>query len=105
MFQWAHVGTAVCFVFEILLRVFNCGERLVHLTGVEDLVQAVSAWMYLKRVRNQDEDHDGKLANGDEQGGGWIHRDDVGADLYNRSITEKANTLRAGIRTFEPKVR
>jgi len=94
MFQWAHVGTAVCFVFDVLLGLFNRGERFMHLAGVEDLVQAISAWMYLKRVRYQNENHDSKLANGDEQGRRRIHCDDVGADLLNEFIVEnEANTL------------
>jgi len=48
---------------------------------MEDLVEAVSAWLNLQRVREDDEDRDGKLSDGDEERGRGVHRDDVRAHL------------------------
>ena len=46
---------------------------------MEDLVEAVSAWLNLQRVREHDEDRDGQLSNGDEERGRRVHCDDVRA--------------------------
>jgi hypothetical protein len=48
---------------------------------VEDLVEAVSAWLNLQRIRENDEDRDGKLSDGDEERGRRVHCDDVRAHL------------------------
>ena len=52
---------------------------------MEDLVEAVSAWLYLQRVREYDEDRDGKLSDGDEERGRRVHCDDVRAHLDEHS--------------------
>jgi hypothetical protein len=48
---------------------------------MEDFVEAVSAWLNLQRVRQNDEDRDGKLSDGDEERGRRVHCDDVRAHL------------------------
>jgi hypothetical protein len=40
-----------------------------HRIEMEDLVEAVSTWLNLQRVREKDEDRDGKLSDGDEERG------------------------------------
>ena len=68
---------------SFILKLF--GRRI----EMEDLVEAVSAWLNLQRVRENDEDRDGKLSHGDEERGRRIHCDDVRAhldDLLNRKV-------------------
>ena len=57
---------------------------------IEDLVEAVSAWLNLQRVRQNDEDRDGKLSDGDEERGRRVHRNDVRAYL-DVILNEKVN--------------
>jgi len=56
-------------------------QLVVRRTKVENLVEAVPAWVDLQRVRKKDEDRDGELSNGNEERGRWVHGDDVRADL------------------------
>jgi hypothetical protein len=60
-----------CFI----LKLFSHGIEM------EDIVEAVSARLNLQRVRENDEDGDGKLSDGDKKGGRGVHCDDVRAHL------------------------
>jgi len=56
---------------------------------MEDLVEAVSAWLNLQRVREKDEYRDGKLSYGYEKRGRGVHCDDVRAhldDISNKNV-------------------
>jgi len=74
MLQWRHLARFVLILVDITLE-------FVRRLEVENLVEAVPAWMDLQRVRQEDEDRDGKLPDGDEERRRWVHRDDVRADL------------------------
>jgi hypothetical protein len=58
--------------------ILNLFSRRIEM---EDLVEAVSAGLNLQWVRENDEDRDGKLSDGDEERGRRVHRDDVRAHL------------------------
>jgi hypothetical protein len=70
--------------FGFILKLFS---RRIEM---EDLVEAVSAWLDLQWVREKDEDCDGKLSHGDEERGRRVHCDNVRAHLDDILI-EKAN--------------
>jgi hypothetical protein len=55
---------------------------------MENLVEAVPAWVDLQRVREHDEDCDGKLPDGDEERGRGVHCDDIRAHLEDISEWE-----------------
>jgi hypothetical protein len=79
-----HLACPVLIRNSFILKLFS---RRIEM---EDLVEAVSAWLDLQRVREKDEDRDGKLSDGDEDRGRRVHCDDVRAHLDD-ILNEKVN--------------
>lgn len=83
MFERTHVRRVV-FILDL---VFPVDALFVHdVPSMKYLVEAIPAGVDLQRIREHDKDGYGELAYGDEQRGGRIHGNDVGADLnWNQS--------------------
>ena len=75
MLKLRHLPCPVLIRNGFILKLFSCRIEM------EDLVEAVSAWLNLQRVREKDEDCDGKLSDSDEERSRRVHCDDVGAYL------------------------
>ncbi len=79
VFERAHVRAAAVFVFD-----FNIVQVAVlrqHMTGVEDLVEAIPARVNLQRVREHHQNGNGELPDGYEKRRGWVHCDNICANL------------------------
>ncbi len=79
MFQRCHVVACVVLVLGLLILSLRCG--LARVPRMEHLIQAVTARVDLKRIREHDEDDDGQLTHCDEQRSGRVHGNDVGTNL------------------------
>lgn len=44
-------------------------------------IHASATWHELQRVREADEEYNAESPESDEERGGWVHGDDVGADF------------------------
>lgn len=70
---------------------------------MENLIEAVAAWVNLQWIRENDKNCDGQLSNGDEDRSGRVHRNNVGSNLPGGEGYKR--DLEAPVQTLEPKVR
>jgi hypothetical protein len=87
MLERRHIRRRMEFVINFTIFVFIVPPKArfrhsLAIASMEYLVQAVPAWQYLERVREEHKDDDGELTDSDKQGRRRIHADDVRSDLH-----------------------
>ncbi len=83
MLKRRHLACPVLIRSGFILELFS---RRIE---VENLVKTVPAWVDLQRVREEDENRNGELSDGDEERSRRVHRDDVRAHLEDIPPTSK----------------
>ena len=76
MLQSRHLSVSMVIFFAIIFNFvvpiglgggYGLCHHMSNMIRMENLIQTVSAWMHLQRVREEDKDNYSQLAEGDEK--------------------------------------